>query len=258
MKRLPMRKIRDAMRLRASGFSTRKIAASLGVSQSTASEYLKRVERAGLSWPLPDDLTDAELERRLFHPTGGETRVVRSQPDWPAIHRELRRKGVTLSLLWEEHRAVHPDGYGYSRFCELYRRWEAAPDADHAPAPCRRRADVRRLRRRDAGGDRSRDRRSPRGAALRRRARRLELHLRRGKLDAGSLRLDRRALPGPHLFRRRFGRRSSRTTSRPASPGPASTSRRSTAPTPTWPRITTPRWFRRGRASRGTRPRSRL
>ena len=124
MKRLPMRKIRDAMRLRANGFSTRKIAASLGVSQSTASEYVKRLERTGLSWPLPDDLTDAELERRLFHPAGGETRVVRSQPDWPGVHRELRRKGVTLSLLWEEHRAVHPDGYGYSRFCELYRRWE--------------------------------------------------------------------------------------------------------------------------------------
>ena len=124
MKRLPMRKIRDAMRLRASGFSTRKIAASLGVSQSTASEYVKRLERTGLSWPLPAELTDAELERRLFHPTGGETRAVRSQPDWAAVHRELRRKGVTLSLLWEEHRAVHPDGYGYSRFCELYRRWE--------------------------------------------------------------------------------------------------------------------------------------
>jgi transposase len=82
------------------------------------------MERAGLTWPLPDELTDAELERRLFHPAGGETRVVRLQPDWPGVHRELRRKGVTLSLLWEEHRAVHPDGYGYSRFCELYRRWE--------------------------------------------------------------------------------------------------------------------------------------
>ncbi len=124
MKRLQMRKIRDAMRLHASGLSTRKIAASLGVSQSTASEYLQRAERAGLAWPLPDGLTDAALERRLFHPTGGETRVVRARPDWPMIHRELRRTGVTLSLLWEEYRAVHPDGYGYSRFCDLYRRWE--------------------------------------------------------------------------------------------------------------------------------------
>jgi transposase len=85
---------------------------------------VKRVERSGLSWPLPDELTDAELQRRLFHPMGGEARAVRAQPDWPAIHRELRRKDVTLSLLWEEHRAVHPDGSGYRRHCELYRRWE--------------------------------------------------------------------------------------------------------------------------------------
>ena len=123
MKRLTMRKIRDALRLHASGMSTRKIAASLGVGQSTASEYVKRVQQAGLTWPLPSDMTDAALEALLFHPIGGPTRLVETQPDWPAIHRELRRPGLTLSLLWEEYRAVHPDGYGYSRFCELYRRW---------------------------------------------------------------------------------------------------------------------------------------
>jgi transposase len=124
MKRLPMRKIRDALRLRAAGLSTRKIAASLGVGQSTVSEYLKRAARAGVGWPLPDALTDAAIERSLFQPMGGETRRVHAQPDWPAIHRELRRKDVTLALLWEEYRAAKPEGYGYSRFCELYRRWE--------------------------------------------------------------------------------------------------------------------------------------
>jgi len=118
-----MRKIREALRLHASGLSTRKIAASLRVGQSTASDYLKRVERAGRSWPLAADMTDAALEALLFHPTGGPSRLVEAQPDWPAIHRELRRPGVTLSLLWEEYRAVHPEGYGYSRFCDLYRRW---------------------------------------------------------------------------------------------------------------------------------------
>ncbi len=123
MKRLTMRKIREAVRLHASGMSTRKIAASLGVGQSTVSEYVKRVQLAGLTWPLPSDMTDAALEAALFQPTGGPTRLVENRPDWPAIHRELRRPGVTLSLLWEEYRAVHPDGYGYSRFCELYRRW---------------------------------------------------------------------------------------------------------------------------------------
>jgi len=125
MKRLPMRKIGEALRLRAAGLSTRRIAASLGAGQSTVSEYLKRAERAGLSWPLPEGVTDADLERRLFQPQGGETRCGLAPPDWPVVHRALRRKNVTLSLLWEEYRASHPDdGYGYSRFCELYRRWE--------------------------------------------------------------------------------------------------------------------------------------
>lgn len=91
MKRLPMRKIRDALRLRAGGLSTRKIAASLGVGQSTLSEYLKRAARAGVVWPLPETLTDAALEAMLFHPAGGETRRVHGQPDWAAVHRELRR-----------------------------------------------------------------------------------------------------------------------------------------------------------------------
>ncbi len=119
-----MRKIREALRLRAGGLSTRKIAASLGVGQTTANEYLKRADQAGLSWPLSKGVTDSDLERLLFHAPGGETRSGLAQPDWPVIHRELRRKNVTLSLLWEEYRAVHPEGYGYSRFCELYRRWE--------------------------------------------------------------------------------------------------------------------------------------
>jgi transposase len=125
MRRLPMRKIGDALRLKAAGLTTRKIAASLGIGQTTASEYLKRAERAGLSWPLPDGVSEADLEQRLFRPIGGETRRGLAPPDWPAVHRALKRKEVTLALVWEEYRAAHPDdGYGYSRFCELYRRWE--------------------------------------------------------------------------------------------------------------------------------------
>jgi len=120
-----MRKIGEALRLRAAGLSTRKIAASLNVGQSTVSECLKRADGVGLTWPLPEGVTDADLERQLYQPQGGEIRHGLAQPDWPAVHRALRRKNVTLSLIWEEYRAVHPDaGYGYSRFCELYRRWE--------------------------------------------------------------------------------------------------------------------------------------
>jgi transposase len=103
--------------------STRKIATSLGVGQSTASKYLKRIERAALAWPLAADMTDAALEALLFQPLGGASRLIEAQPNWPEIHRELKRPGVTLSLLWEEYRAVHPENYGYSRFCDLHRRW---------------------------------------------------------------------------------------------------------------------------------------
>ena len=125
MRRLPMRKIAEALRLKAGGMSTRKIASSLGLGQSTVSEYLKRAENAGLGWPLPEGLSEADLEGRLFHVPGSATRKGLTAPDWASVHRQMRRKGVTLSLLWEEYRDRHPDdGYGYSRFCELYRRWE--------------------------------------------------------------------------------------------------------------------------------------
>ncbi|MEM8751991.1 MAG: IS21 family transposase, partial [Pseudomonadota bacterium] len=120
-----MRKIGEALRLRAAGLTTRKIAASLGIGQTTASEYLKRAERAGLGWPLPDGWSEAHVEQHIFKPVGGDTRRGFAQPDWPSVHRALKRKGVTLAFVWEDYRAAHPeDGYGYSRFCELYRRWE--------------------------------------------------------------------------------------------------------------------------------------
>jgi len=122
--RLPMRKISDVLRLSAAGMSKRKIAASLGVSATAAGDCLRRARRAGLSWPLPEGLSDEALELRLYPPIKA-VKDGRPQPNWAEVHRELRRPGVTLQLLWEEHRAVHRDGYGYSRYCELYRAWEA-------------------------------------------------------------------------------------------------------------------------------------
>src|SRR5215472_8846253 len=113
--RLPMRKIHDVLRLSAAGMSKRKIATSLGVSATAAGECLRRARRAGLSWPLPEGLTDETLERRLY-PLPAVGRDRRPQPEWAGVHGELRRPGVTLQLLWEEHRAAFPEGYGYSRF----------------------------------------------------------------------------------------------------------------------------------------------
>lgn len=119
-----MRKIKDAVRLKAAGLSTRQIAASLGVGRTTAGDYLKRADNAGVGWPLPDDLTDEALEQRLFPSVATANAKPRPLPDWPAIHRELAKPAVTLMLLWEEYRGIHPGGYGYSQFCERYRRWK--------------------------------------------------------------------------------------------------------------------------------------
>ncbi|MGY4623009.1 transposase [Bradyrhizobium sp. USDA 4486] len=103
--------------------SERQIAVTIGISRSTVGEYLWRATVIGITWPVPEEIDDGELERRLFTPsTFGEKRA-RPLPDWTAVHRELKRRGVTLLLLWEECRAEHADGYGYSRFCDLYRKW---------------------------------------------------------------------------------------------------------------------------------------
>ena len=123
--RLPMRKIRDVLRLDAGGMSRRKIAAEPVGQRDDDPELSAPGAAAGISWPLPDDLTDEALEARLYPPPEIPVADQRPLPDWAQVHRELRRKGVTLQLLWEEHRAAHPDGYGYSRFCELYQRWRA-------------------------------------------------------------------------------------------------------------------------------------
>lgn len=124
MKRLPMHKIKDVLRLHATGLSKRRIALRLGVGRTEVRDYLERAQQAGLSWSLAADLTDDALERHLSsNPKADETKD-RPAPDWPGVHRERRRPGVTLMLLWEEYRVSHPQWYGYSQFCELYQRWK--------------------------------------------------------------------------------------------------------------------------------------
>jgi transposase len=123
--RLPMRQVREVLRLKhVCGQSARQIAAAVGVSRHTVAEYLRRAGVVGITWPVPPEFDDAALERRLFTPPGIiAPEKLRPPPDWARIHGELRRPGVTLLLLWEEYRAGQPEGYGYSRFCDLYAAW---------------------------------------------------------------------------------------------------------------------------------------
>ena len=122
---LTMRQLRYMLRLHHDGVSARAIGRTLGVARSTIQDNLRRAQASGIAWPLPPELTDAVLEQRLFARPGMMTGLRRrSEPDWGMLARELKRPGVNLMVLWEEYRQVQPDGYGYSRFCDLFREFE--------------------------------------------------------------------------------------------------------------------------------------
>ena len=128
-KRLSMRKIREVLRLKWSlGLSHRAIGRSCGIGHAVVAEYLKRAERAGLEWPLPPEMDNVELERMLIPPPISVPSSERPQPDWVKVHHDLKGKGVTLSLLWEEYKAENPEGFQYSWFCEMYGEWASKLD----------------------------------------------------------------------------------------------------------------------------------
>jgi transposase len=121
-RRTSVKDLRSILRLtRELGLSVREVADRLKLSKTSVSTYLLRAREAGLSgWPLPrayDD--DAALERLMFHRVGRPPQDL-GEPDWAMIARELKRKGVTLTLLWQEYRTSHPDGYGYTWFCTRF------------------------------------------------------------------------------------------------------------------------------------------
>jgi transposase len=123
-RRLSMRKIREVLRLKFQyGHSNKQIAQSCNIARSTVREYLDRAGKAGYSWPLDPSLDDAILEKTLFPPQPLLPLSPRTMPPVEYLHQELRRKGVTLQLLWHEYKQANPEGYQHSQFCHLYRQW---------------------------------------------------------------------------------------------------------------------------------------
>ena len=256
--RTTMRHVREVLRLKfVGGVPTREIARRIGVAPSTVRTTIRRFQAAGLSWPLPDELTDAALEARLF-PDAGTKQGHRRQaePDWASIHRELKRKHVTLSILWDEYIARDPEGYRYSRFCELYRTWEGKLSVT--------------MRQTHVGGDKlfvdyAGDTVPVIIDRLTGEVRQAQIFV--AVMGASSftyveatwtqtladwIGAHTRALAASAACRAS----SFPTTPRSPSSRPACTSRRSTAPMPRWRRITAPPCCRPGRDGRATKPRS--
>ena len=127
-KRISMRKIKEVLRLRFEvGLSFDAIGQSCNIGHTTVGEYLRRAKDAGLTWPLTEDMDDASLEKLLYSRSPDPT-VKRPMPDWEYVHKELKRKSVTLFLLWQEYKETYPDGYEYSWFCRNYKDWSGKID----------------------------------------------------------------------------------------------------------------------------------
>src|ERR1700690_3654974 len=118
-----MRKIKEVLRLRFElGLGQREIARACSISQGAVHNYLKKAVGAGIQWPLPESWDEKRIEEVVFGKQGtAEQPCNRVPPDFPALHNQLQQHPhLTLQLAWEEYREKNPEGYRYSRFCELY------------------------------------------------------------------------------------------------------------------------------------------
>ncbi|MCY4594705.1 MAG: hypothetical protein OXC19_07890 [Bryobacterales bacterium] len=124
--------IKDVLRLHHEcGRFQREVARSCGVSVGTVNRLLRKARKAGLGWPLPEDLDEQQIHERLYGTAAGtQQRPRREELDFAAVHQELQqRKHLTVQLVWHEYREEHPDGYSYSQYCELYRAWKVPQHA---------------------------------------------------------------------------------------------------------------------------------
>src|SRR6201988_3498339 len=130
-RRSSMRKIKEVLRLRFElGLGQREIARACSISQGAVHNYLKRAAGAGMQWPLPESWDEKQIEEAVFGKQHSiEESSQRAYPDFPALHNQLQRyPHLTLQLAWEEYREKNPEGYRYSRFCELYQQWRGKQD----------------------------------------------------------------------------------------------------------------------------------
>ena len=187
---LTMRQLRHMLRLAHDGVSAREIGRRLGVARSTIQDNLKRAAAAGLNWPLPEESPTTRWRSGCSRtPASRRAQRRRVEPDWAELARELKRPGVNMMMLWEEYRAAHPEGYGYSRFCDLFRGFERRLTPVMRQHHVAGRQGVRRL-----FGQADRDRRTPPPARSARR-----------RFSSPC------SAPRTSLTRRRPGRRSCRT-----------------------------------------------
>jgi hypothetical protein len=130
--RLSMRKIKEVLRLSFQcGLSARQVALSTNISRSTVKDYLVRAERAGIGWPVAESLTDEQIEQRLFPAKVLDGGAPKPLPDFEYIYHELKahkKFNLTLDLLWREYKEQYPEGYQYTQFSVLYRRWQKKLD----------------------------------------------------------------------------------------------------------------------------------
>lgn len=122
-----MRNIREVLRKKiVVGLSNRSIAKSCSIARSSVSKYLERAKEAGLTWLKIEEMSDEELELIVDHKKAAKE--AHAMPDWSYIHKELKKKSVTLQLLWDEYKSENTNGYQYSQFCQNYQNWRLVLD----------------------------------------------------------------------------------------------------------------------------------